>query len=92
MCRRTPEHRVLGHRDGEADGRSAVVTEHRLLRVDVGTAHLGDVTRAENRPLTRKLTALRLSSEVNCLEHGWRLVVASIDGLTGLDGICACSV
>ena len=30
---------VLGHRDGEADGRRAVVAEHRLLRVNVGAAH-----------------------------------------------------
>ena len=28
----------LRHRDGEADGRLAVVAEHRLLRVDVGAA------------------------------------------------------
>ena len=44
---------VLGHRDGEADRRSAVVAEHRLLRVDVGPADLGDVAQAKEPAVER---------------------------------------
>ena len=49
---------VLGHRDGEADGRSAVVAEHRLLRVDVGTPHVGDVTQAEEPAIDAEVDSL----------------------------------
>ena len=34
---------VLPHRDGEADGGAAVVSEYRLLWVSVASLHLGDV-------------------------------------------------
>ena len=79
---------VLGHRDGEADRRLAVVAEHRLLRVDVGAPHLGDVAQAEEPAV---------DAEVDSLEALFRgelprdadgdLLVASIDRAAGLNGV-----
>ena len=56
---------VLPHRDGEANGRAAVVSEYRLLRVSIASLHLGMSLSRKNRPLKRKLMAFRLSSDVN---------------------------
>ena len=49
---------VLGHRDGEADGWDAVVPKHRLLRVDIVAAHLGDVAQPKEPAIDSEVDGL----------------------------------
>ena len=79
---------VLAHRDGEADGRSAVVAEHRLLRVDVGSSHLGDVAQPEEPAIDAEVDGLQalFRRELPRNANG-DLLVASIDGAARLDRV-----
>ena len=79
---------VLGHRDGEADRRRAVVAEHRLLRVDVGAADFGDVAQAKEPAVDAEVDGLEALFRRELAGDADRdLLGACIDGAAGLDGV-----
>ncbi len=76
------------HRDGEPDRRLAVEAEHRLRRIGVAARDVAMSLRRKKRPLARKLTALRLSSEANSPET--RIAIRSAPASTmplGINGV-----
>ena len=50
---------VLPHRDGEADGGAAVVSEYRLLWVSVAPLHLGDVAQPKESAIEAEIDGLQ---------------------------------
>ena len=79
---------ALGHRDGQADGRRPVVSEHRLLWVNVGAVHFGDIAQAEEPPIGTKVDRLEalFRGELPGDANG-NLLSTCVDRATGLDGV-----
>ena len=63
---------VLPHGDGEANGRVAVVSEYRLLRVSVGSLHLGNVAQPKEPAVETEVDSFKtlfrreLARDANC--------------------------
>ena len=79
---------ALGHRDGQADGRRPVVSEHRLLWVNVGAVHFGDIAQAEKPPIGTKVDRLEalFRGELPGDANG-NLLSTCVDRATRLDGV-----
>ena len=79
---------VLGHGDGEADRRLAVVAEHRLLRVDVAAADLGDIAQPEEPAVDAEVDRLEaLFRGELARDADGDLLGSGIDGAARLDRV-----
>ena len=79
---------VLGHRDGKPDGWNAVVAEHRLLRIDVVAADLGDVTQPKEPAIDAEVDGLEAFFRRELAGDADRdLLDIGVDGAAGLDGV-----